>query len=268
MTPVPSFSSSAIEQIAVYVGEAITTNDVFDLLDELGIARTEASAKWRIIKSALLQEQSRVGNGDCVIRLVENMLTPQRWANRADAFNGLRSQINGVLVFDGLEVGRDGRYVPREMARTHDEAASATSHILISELERRGAHSEIFRYCQAELVAEDCFTAVLEATKGLAERVRQMSGLDLDGHRLVEDALEGANPAIRLNALQSDTERNEQRGVAQLMRGALSAFRNPLAHEPKVLWHIPTQDALDLLTTLSLIHRRLDGATYTGNGDN
>lgn len=267
MTPVPSFSSSAIEQIALAVGEAITTNDVFELLVELGIAQAETFTKWRVIKSALVQEQTRVGNGECVLRLVENMLAPQRWANQADAFHGLRSQINGVLVFNGLEVGPDGRCVPRAVARTHDEAASATSHILITELERRGAHAEIFRYCQAELVAEDCFTAVFEATKGLAERVRQMSGLDLDGHKLVEGALEGTNPAIRLNEFQSDTQKNEQRGIAHLMRGAFSAFRNPLGHEPKVLWHIPTQDALDLLTTLSLIHRRLDGATFTGSGD-
>lgn len=263
MTPLPLFSSSAIEQIAVWVGDAITTSDVFDILRELGIPQAETFTKWRIIKSALVQEQSRAGSGECVIRLVENMLSPQRWANRPDQFQSLRGHINGVLVFDGLEVGQDGRCVARTVARTHDEAASATSHILIAELERRGTHAEIFRYCEADLVAEDCFTAVFEATKGLAERVRQLSGLDLDGHRLVEDALEGPNPVIRLNPFQTDTERNEQRGIAHLMRGAFSAFRNPYAHEPKVLWHISTEDALDLLTTLSLIHRRLDNATRT-----
>jgi uncharacterized protein (TIGR02391 family) len=44
------------------------------------------------------------------------------------------------------------------------------------------------------------------------------------------------------------------------MRGVFSAFRNPEAHEPKVHWHVSEADALDLLSALSLIHRRLDSA--------
>ena len=44
------------------------------------------------------------------------------------------------------------------------------------------------------------------------------------------------------------------------MKGMFSAFRNPEAHEPKMLWHVSEADALDLLSTASLIHRRLDTA--------
>jgi len=39
-----------------------------------------------------------------------------------------------------------------------------------------------------------------------------------------------------------------------------SAFRNPGAHQPKLAWHVAEADALDLLCTLSLVHRRLDKA--------
>ncbi|QEK11661.1 hypothetical protein FQB35_04400 [Crassaminicella thermophila] len=35
-------------------------------------------------------------------------------------------------------------------------------------------------------------------------------------------------------------------------------FRTPLAHEAKVKWYIDKNDAIDLLTTLSFIHRKLD----------
>lgn len=44
------------------------------------------------------------------------------------------------------------------------------------------------------------------------------------------------------------------------MKGIVSAFRNPEAHTPKLYWHVSEGDALDILTTLSLIHRRLDTA--------
>lgn len=36
------------------------------------------------------------------------------------------------------------------------------------------------------------------------------------------------------------------------------------AHAPKITWTISEPDALDLFTTVSLIHRRLDGATPIG----
>ena len=62
---------------------------------------------------------------------------------------------------------------------------------------------------------------------------------------------------IAFNSLRSDTERNEQR-LANLMKGIVSAFRNPEAHEPKRFWHVSEADALDVLSTVSVIHRRLD----------
>jgi len=42
-----------------------------------------------------------------------------------------------------------------------------------------------------------------------------------------------------------------------------SAFRNTTAHAPKIHWNITELDALDILTTMSLVHRRLDNAIRT-----
>jgi uncharacterized protein (TIGR02391 family) len=87
-----------------------------------------------------------------------------------------------------------------------------------------------------------------------------MTGLDLDGHPLVAAALEGRPPRVALNSLRTDSERNKQRGVANIISGVFAAFRNPAAHDPRVEWHVSESDALDLLSTLSLVHRRLDRA--------
>ncbi|WP_408625489.1 TIGR02391 family protein [Crassaminicella thermophila] len=43
-----------------------------------------------------------------------------------------------------------------------------------------------------------------------------------------------------------------------LSYGIFNMFRTPLAHEAKVKWYIDKNDAIDLLTTLSFIHRKLD----------
>ena len=45
-----------------------------------------------------------------------------------------------------------------------------------------------------------------------------------------------------------------------LAKGLFSAVRNPTAHAPKVAWAVERQDALDILTLVSLLHRRLDAA--------
>jgi uncharacterized protein (TIGR02391 family) len=260
MNGIPSFSAVAIERIARAIAESGTTDFVYEMLEGAGVPVVAESAKWRIVKTSLLEEQKRWGNGDGVVRILKSFLSPQRWADNQGGFERMRAHLNLSLAFNGLEMMKDGTCASRAVATTHDEAAAATSRRLLAELERRAGHAEVFKYCREELVAEDCFNAVFEATKGLAERVRKITGLDLDGHDLVAAALEGKDPIVKLNSWKSITERNEQRGIANLMKGAFSAFRNPSAHEPKVLWPISEADALDLLSTLSLIHRRLDQA--------
>lgn len=45
-----------------------------------------------------------------------------------------------------------------------------------------------------------------------------------------------------------------------LLKGLFGTFRSPTAHAPKITWAIAERDALDLLTLVSLLHRRLDQA--------
>lgn len=105
------------------------------------------------------------------------------------------------------------------------------------------------------------FHAVLEAVKGVAERVRQMSGLQSDGAELVNDAFGMKAPILAINQLVTDSEKSEQKGFSQLLIGLFGTVRNPLAHAPKIAWPMPEDDALDILTLVSFVHRKLDGAT-------
>jgi uncharacterized protein (TIGR02391 family) len=52
----------------------------------------------------------------------------------------------------------------------------------------------------------------------------------------------------------------EQRGFVSLLKGLFGTIRNPLAHDPKIEWDMNEQDALDILTMISLVHRKLDRA--------
>ncbi|MFP3274364.1 MAG: TIGR02391 family protein [Paraburkholderia sp.] len=113
-------------------------------------------------------------------------------------------------------------------------------------------------YCRAELLDENYFHAVFEATKGVAERIRTLSGLNGDGADLVKKAFAGQQPVLVLGPLSTESEKSEQKGFANLLIGLFGAVRNPLAHAPKTNWPMSEQDALDILTSVSLIHRKLD----------
>ncbi len=67
-------------------------------------------------------------------------------------------------------------------------------------------------------------------------------------------------PLLAINTLQTETQRGEQRGFVGLLRGLCGTICNPLTHDPKVDWDMTEQDALDILTTISLVHRKLDQA--------
>ena len=73
-----------------------------------------------------------------------------------------------------------------------------------------------------------------------------------------------SGPKLAFNTLQSESEQSEHTGLMLLIKGMFGLFRNPTAHTPKISWVMKEQDALDLLTVVSFIHRRLDEAVPTG----
>ena len=97
-------------------------------------------------------------------------------------------------------------------------------------------------------------------------KIRRMSGLDGDGADLVDRAFglgQSGSSVLAINRLATQTERGEQRGFVSLLKGLYGMIRNPLAHEAKIEWDMSEQDALDILTTTSLVHRKLDKAHRT-----
>lgn len=101
--------------------------------------------------------------------------------------------------------------------------------------------------------------SVFEAFKFVEKEVKRISKLrGKTGYALMMDAFNEANAKIRLNALTTDSEVDEQRGYKSIFAGAAAGIRNPRGHE------IDTGDtpdeALDYLALASLLLRRLDAA--------
>ena len=258
-TKVDPLSDASLEGLCRLVGDVYSGSEIDGLVRSAGLPPSEVSTKWRRLFDILSREQLRTGAGNCAVALLRQAFDPRRFTANPQMFEELRGKANSHLAFEGLSLREDGKFQRISAAQTLSETAN-TARRLHDELLRRGGHAEVFKYCTRELIAQDCFSAVFEAVKGLANRVRDMAHVDLDGAELVDTVFRINAPLIAFNSLRTSTERNEQNGLASLMRGAFSAFRNPAAHAPKVEWHVSEPDALDLLSMLSLIHRRLDAS--------
>jgi uncharacterized protein (TIGR02391 family) len=131
---------------------------------------------------------------------------------------------------------------------------------LRTDLAARGVHADVLAFCRSELVVDNYFHAVLEATKSVAAKLREKTGLLDDGAALIDRALCGNPPMLAINPLADESQLSEQRGFANLVKGMFGMFRNSRAHALKLLWGMHKNDAEDLLALASLIHRRLDAA--------
>ena len=101
-------------------------------------------------------------------------------------------------------------------------------------------------------------SAIFEAFKAVNNEVKRLSGLTKDGQQLMAAAFDESQPVLRLNALQSQSDKDEQTGFRFLYMGAMSGIRNPKAHD-----NVPdpsTTRTLEYLSFASLLMRRLDDA--------
>ena len=118
----------------------------------------------------------------------------------------------------------------------------------------------MLRFCQEELLDDNYFHAVLEAVKSVADKLRSRTGLADDGASLVDHAFAGDPPMLAINPLETEPEKGEQRGFANLVKGTFGMFSSPVAHAAHIHWPVGKDDAEDLLSLVSLIHHRIDAA--------
>ena len=264
MSNIPKLDHQVIEKAAQLLGEEGSGSDISRVFRNMGLVDDSyESTKWRRINAVFVNAQNRDGNAARFIEFVKQILHPARYIGRPEEFKRAVDELNVILSFAGLRYADNGDFYRVSPTTTLTEAGRRANS-LRTKLVNRNAHSEVLKYCTAELIANDPFHAIFEACKGLFERIRQMTKLTLDGNRLVEECFGGSIPVLALNTLRTQTERDEQSGFMSLLKGCASACRNPIAHEPRVLWAGTEEDALDSLVLVSLLHKKLDRCVLTG----
>ncbi|TDD34216.1 TIGR02391 family protein [Actinomadura sp. KC06] len=270
----PPWSSDVVQAVADVLASTgwpgLSNAEITRLLGMVRVADVEAPNKRTRLWAALLNQQHRDQASNCIIRFITEAMAPGRFIQDQRRFDALRDGLTEALSLVGLRVNEQGKVArAAATATTLDEVARMAGR-LRTELARRGVHPEVLRYCEEELLRKSLFHAVFEATKGVSERLRQMSGLSGDGAGLVDQCFGAAAgaPVVRINAYGTESEISEHRGFANLLRGIFGTFRNPPAHTPRATagWALTEPDALDLCSMLSLVHRRLDAATVVRAG--
>jgi len=273
---IPTFSDEQLRSLCRILGdtnEGLTNTEIEQLLLRANIEDpiskipkspyyyTAISKKDRLYQAlSTRQIQDKCGNN--VATFILTAMSPVRYIQEREKFEFRLGELNKVLSFSGLAIGEDGKLRTSKKVETLSEAEQRAGRLSI-ELANRNAHPDVLAFCRAELLQDNYFHAVLEATKSVAAKIRIKAGIDGDGSKLVDEAFgieNGRSPRLAFNQLKTETELMEQRGLVNLLKGMFGTFRNITAHAPKVTWVIEEQDALDLLSLASFLHRRIDAS--------
>lgn len=269
MAAIPKFNDANLQAVCDILGatsSGLTGAEIGRCLRECGCPDPipDMTKRHRLF-AGLSAKQTGDGCANGVLAFIKHVMNPVRYVGNKDYFETERGKLNGVLSFSGLTLGEDGHLRMVKAAQTLTDAEAAAS-VLRKALIERKVHPDVLKFCRAELVVDNYFHAVFEATKSVAEKLREKTGLTTDGAPLVDGALgigQAGHPRLAFNSLRTESERSEQTGLSNLVKGLFGAFRNTTAHAPKIHWNVSEQDALDILTTISLVHRRLDAAIRT-----
>ncbi|MBL1214982.1 MAG: TIGR02391 family protein [Ignavibacteriae bacterium] len=258
------FKEGEIERISKIIGDTgngLTGTEIGHTLRSSGIADTDPGiTKWQRLYNALAKAHNDRGSGNHILGYIAKAFEPAKWAGEIDRYNGIIADLNVILAFHGLEFRDDGKFhkITQVDNLTDAEKRARKLHRI---LEERALHQKVFEYCNAELLENNYFHAVLEASKGVADMIRNKSDLTFDGAELVDAAFGGNDPVLKINSYISETEKSEQRGFTNLLKGLFGTFRNPTAHALRIEWNMSEIDALDLFSLVSYAFRRIDSSS-------
>lgn len=270
MDRVPPFDARHLTSIAKILADgerSLTAEQLAALLRDSKISDcSPESVGWKRLFSAFIELQNQRHFGNHVIVFVNRAVSLARstWPERAVAQQ--REQLNAVLALSGTSIGDDGKVHWDAPAPSSRADAATRAARLRAALVARGAHPQVLEVCRAELLRKHYYAALFEAATQIAARIRKLSGITADGSELVMQAFawRGATkPIVSINALSTDAEKGEQRHLLQLTSGLLGSVTSVRVSATKLEWPTSEQDALDLLSVASLVHRKLDHARAT-----
>jgi len=261
---VTGFNQIEVESIANALGDTetgLSGSEIGHLLHTLKMPDpTPQITKRHRLLNAFAEDQNTRKDRTGILAFMRRAMKPARWLNKKEGYEPLRTKLNEALALAGLQMDAAGTIADAAAVSTIS-AAEQRARDLRGIMVKRQVHPDVLHFCNAELLTDNYFHAVLEAVKSVFDKMRSRAGLLEDGGELVQRVFGGETPLLAINPRQIKSQKDEQKGFANLLVGTFGMFRNPAAHEAKIKWEMTLEDAEDLLSLVSLIHRRIDGST-------
>lgn len=257
----------AVADVLADTSDGLTGREIGDLLVRLNMADPipTATKRDRLVEG-FVARQNKDQSPKRIITFIVTAMEPVRFRSKPELFTLRQDRLNEHLAFVGLRVNDEGKVAKGVKAQTLDEASRIATSIR-DELLRRQNHPQVLRYCSVEVLKKNYFHACLEATKSIFDRLRALTGASGDGAGLVDASLalgKSGVPMLAINSLRTQTEKDEQTGLANLVKGLNGLYRNLTAHDPRLKRSISEDELLEVLTMVSMVHRRLDDAQRVG----
>lgn len=123
-------------------------------------------------------------------------------------------------------------------------------------------HPAVWRVAEARmksgLYADAVLSAFKEVNNAVKAKVQSRLNDELDGQKLMQRVFSPDNPVLLVEGnLDTQTNKDTQQGYMMMFSGAMSAIRNPKAHENMI---ISKDDAIRKLMFASMLMYKLDAA--------
>ena len=261
-----SIDNQCVETISKNLGEIVTGSVLTKILaknswidhDTLHAERL-ISTKWKRIYASLIEEMKNANSSQPFFTMIEELMNPLNFINEQEKWNQYKNNINFTLSFYGYELTDGGKIKSVVAAKTYSEAISRSKNLL-EKLQSHNIHPNIMKYCTPELLNENYFHAIFEASKGILQKIRNLTLSSKDGNTLINEAFINKNPAliIKDNFLITSDEISEYNGLKSLLNAICYLYRNPQAHSLKLYNPSNESDAIAAFIMISFAHKQLD----------
>ncbi|MGO2265821.1 MAG: TIGR02391 family protein [Vagococcus salmoninarum] len=217
------------------------------------------STKWKRLNESIIHECRQKSNATPLFRAIEYITQPAEYIDEPTNWENLLSSLNKKLIFYGYMINDSGKVSEIDAVTSFSDAQKRLTSFT-DRLSNYETHPEVLKYCSNELFSENYFHAILEASKGLLQRVRDLSMSTSDGSTLINEVFINKNPILVIegNRIETSSEKSEYNGLKSLLNTIVYFYRNPKAHEPKLYNHSSESDAVTAFTLISMAHTILD----------
>jgi len=148
----------------------------------------------------------------------------------------------------------------RRLSDKLDDAAASNPDKTLQAYQGMNLHPVIADAASALYADGHYKNAVLDSVIALNNLVRSKSFItDRDGAALMEFVFSPRNPILQFNPLETDSDREEQKGYMNLFCGAVSGLRNPRAHGLVI---DDAERALEFIAFVSLLAKLVEGTLF------